>query len=196
MQIKHPLLYDIVLFPWELLLIRGWRRRLWTRLPGLHVLEVGAGTGLNIPFYGKDHHVTALDLREEGLQRARWRADRASVHVDFVRGNAEALPFPGESFDAVAATFVFCSVEDPRRGMAEMQRVLKPGGTLLLMEHVRAAGLLGKIMDFFSVPLYRLFNEHIARETDKLVQASGFVNVAVTPLFGNVVKLIRAEKPV
>jgi len=195
MQIKYPFLYDILLFPFELMLIRSWRRCLWTRLPGLRVLEVGAGTGLNIPFYGKERQVTALDIGKSGLQRAKRRADKTAVQVDFIQGNAEALPFPGESFDAVAATFLFCSIENPRCGLAEMQRVLRPGGTLLLLEHVRAAGLLGKIMDIFSAPIYRLFNEHIARETDKLVRQSGFVNITVMPLFFDLVKLIRAEKP-
>lgn len=192
---KHPLLYDIMLFPFELLLIRSWRKRLWARLPGSRVLEVGAGTGLNIPFYGKERHVTALDIGELGLQRAKRRADNRDLQVNFIRGDAEALPFPGESFDAVAATFLFCSIGNPQRGLAEMQRVLRPGGTLLLLEHVRAAGIWGKIMDIFSMPLYRFFNEHIARETDKLVQQSGFANITVTPLFFDLVKLIRAEKP-
>lgn len=195
MRIKNPLLYDTMLFPLELLLIRSWRKRFWALVPGSRVLEVGTGTGLNIPFYGKERHVTALDIGKLGLQRAKRRADHRAVQVNFIRGDAEALPFPGECFDAVAATFLFCSIGNPRRGLAEMQRVLRPGGNLLLLEHVRAAGIWGKIMDIFSTPLYRLFNEHIARETDKLVQQSGFVNITVTPLFFDLVKLIRAQKP-
>lgn len=195
MRIKHPLLYNTLLLPFELLLIRRWRRRLWSQLPGSRILEVGVGTGLNTPYYGRERYVTALDLGKEGLQSAARLASRLGVEAQFIQGDVEALPFSGESFDAVAATFLFCSVANPQRGLAEIMRVLKPGGTLLLLEHVRSSGMTGRLMDTLASPFYRIFDEHIARETDKLVGEAGFVNVTIQPLFLDVVKLMRAEKP-
>ncbi len=194
MDLGSPLLYDVLLLPLEHLCIRRWRRVLWSRVEGSRVLEVGAGTGLNVDFYGNKRQVTALEKEDAALQRARRRAESRRMQVEFVKGNVEQLPFPNESFDTAVATFLFCSVRDPLQGMEELCRVLKAGGELLLLEHVRSGGMLGGIMDALSWPLYRFFGDHIARETDKALPRAGFVNVAVEPLLLDVVKLIRAEK--
>ncbi len=194
MRIRVPLLYDALLYPFELLFVRKWRRRLWSQVVGSRVLEIGVGTGLNSRFYGGRRFVTALEIEEAGLYWARQRARKQQVQAKFVIGDVEDLPFQEESFDAVVGTFVFCSVEEPHQGLAELHRVLKKDGELLLLEHTRSAGKLGRIMDALSWPLYWMFDEHIARETDKFLPQAGFVNISVQPLLMDVVKLIRAEK--
>jgi SAM-dependent methyltransferase len=103
------------------------------------VLEIGAGTGLNLPHYPAD--LDRLVLVEPG-ERIGAHIDLgrapAGVSAELVRAPAEYLPFDDASFDTVVSTLVFCTVTDPRRAVAEVARVLRPGGRLLFLEHVRA----------------------------------------------------------
>lgn len=103
------------------------------------VLEIGSGTGLNFAHYRPSAEVTAVepsDFRE--APRARARKQKASARVTVAHGKAEALPFDAGSFDFVVSTFVLCSVRSVDASLAEAKRVLKPGGRLLLLEHVRS----------------------------------------------------------
>lgn len=186
--------YDFLLAVPDWLVIKKWRRLLWSRVRGPRVLDVGAGTGLNVPYYRPELNITALDIGEHFIQRARHRAQRREVPVEFVQGNVQALPFTDGSFDTVVSTFLFCSVDNPRLGLLELQRTLKPGGLLLLLEHVGTKGRLGKAMNVLSGPLYRLTGDHIARDTETLVREAGFQEVSIYPLLLDVVKLIGAEK--
>jgi ubiquinone/menaquinone biosynthesis C-methylase UbiE len=104
------------------------------------VLEVGAGGGQNFPFYGPAcvERVEAVEPDEAMLVEARRTLSAAPVPITLTRAQVETLPFPDAQFDSVVAALVFCSVDDPERGLREVWRVLKPGGTLLLLEHVRA----------------------------------------------------------
>lgn len=115
-----------------------WQPRLWSLVQGSQVLEVGVGTGKNIPYYPDGVEVTAIDLTLGMLERAKSRAAELNVAVDLQLGDVQALDFPDETFDDVAATFVFCSVPDPVLGFDEIVRVLKPNGRLHLLEHVRS----------------------------------------------------------
>lgn len=100
------------------------------------VLEVGVGTGANLPFYDRAVALTAVDLNLEMLQRARTKASSLGRHVDIVEADALDLPFPDATFDAVVATYVLCSVPTVEGALREMLRVLRPGGSLLLADHV------------------------------------------------------------
>jgi SAM-dependent methyltransferase len=118
--------------------LRHLRSQLVSEATG-HVLEVGAGTGLNLPFYGAA--VLGLALTEPDpsmlrrLQRAVGRAGRPAT---VLRAPAEDLPFDEATFDVVVSTLVLCGVEDQPRAVREIRRVLKPGGQLLFVEHVRS----------------------------------------------------------
>ncbi len=186
--------YDLFLSPLDYLVIRRWRRLLWSRVRGPHVLEAGTGTGMNIPHYPRGLRVTALDKGEYYLERAKNRARRLNMPVEFVQGDVQDLPFPEQAFDTVVSTFLFCSVDNPTRGLEELHRVLKPGGRLLLLEHGASRGRLGSFMNSFSEPLYRMTGDHIARDTAALSREVGFAEVQTTPLLWDVVKIVSAKK--
>lgn len=192
---RFPLFYDALSLPFEYLLLGNWRRLLWQQVEGRYVLEVGAGTGINIPYYGSSQQVTLLEKNERFLEKARRRIRKKEAQVKLVLGDVENLPFSEQSFDVAVATFLFCSVENPEQGLKEIFRVLKPGGLLLLLEHVRSEKkLLGRFMELLSLPLYKLAGENIARETEKLVQEAGFVEETVHCLLHDVVRFVKARK--
>jgi ubiquinone/menaquinone biosynthesis C-methylase UbiE len=139
------------------------------------VLEVGAGTGLNLIHYERASRVVAVEPDPSMAGRLRKRAPEAAVPVEVLAGSAESLPFGDESFDTVVVTFVLCSVESPEAALAEVRRVLSPGGRLVLLEHVRGEGRLARWQDRFT-PLHRKVagNCHLNRKTKDAVDAAGF----------------------
>ena len=140
-------LYDIYDAPMEWLGTRRRRRRLISQVEG-DVLEVGVGTGRNLTFHPADRHLTGIDISEQMLARARERADRLGITVRLQVGDVTDLPFADDRFDTTVATCVFCSVGDPITGLAELGRVTKPEGKILLLEHVRPLNpLLGWLAD-------------------------------------------------
>lgn len=112
-----------------------WRAELWGRAVGPRILEVGVGTGKNIPFYPTGASVTAIDISPRMLERAQENVRQHGTLVDLQEADVQALPFPDGAFDSVVATFAFCSVPDPMLGLHEARRVLAPEGHLLLIEH-------------------------------------------------------------
>lgn len=123
----------------------GARRRavgLVNSLPGTDVLEIGVGTGLSLPQYRSDKRITGIDLSPEMLTRARERVEREGLrNVAALREmDAEATSFADHSFDVATAMFVASVVANPRRLLAEMRRVVRPGGSILLVNHFLAPG--------------------------------------------------------
>lgn len=104
---------------------------------GGRVLEVGVGTGLALPYYNSDIDVTGIDFSEDMLERARAKVDEENLtHVTELRQmDARALDFPDASFDTVVAMHLISVVPDPEKVMAEMARVCRPGGQILLVNH-------------------------------------------------------------
>lgn len=139
------------------------------------VLEIGVGTGASLPYYPRGTEVVATDPDPFMLARARRRATKLGRSVELHRAAAESLPFPNASFDAVVSTLVLCTVADPARALAEVRRVLKPGGTFRFIEHVRADGLAGRVQDLIT-PLWRRIAAgcHPNRRTAASIEAAGF----------------------
>ena len=137
-------------------------------------LEVGIGTGLNLPFYGNDVELTGIDFSPAMLALARQRAARLGRDADLLEADALDLPFPDASVDTVVCTFTLCAVPDDRQAVAEMTRVLRPGGLLLLADHVAAsawpARAVQRALDLVTVPLQ---GEHFTRRPLRHVQAQG-----------------------
>jgi ubiquinone/menaquinone biosynthesis C-methylase UbiE len=120
---------------------RGMRAHRASVLAGAYgrTLEIGAGTGLNLEHYPTSVAELVLSEPVEAMSvRLVRRAAKVAPHAEVVTASAEDLPFADDSFDTVVATLVFCTVEHPERALAEVTRVLKPGGQLLFIEHVRA----------------------------------------------------------
>ena len=154
------------------------RREIVGQAQGI-VLEVGAGGGQNFPFYDTERvaRVEATEPDEAMLVVARRHLADAPVPITLTRAAVEALPFPDARFDSVVATLVFCSVSDPERGLREIRRVLKPGGKLLLLEHVRAQGKVAASLQDALVPLTTRLagNCHWNRDTRRAVLTAGFL---------------------
>jgi ubiquinone/menaquinone biosynthesis C-methylase UbiE len=154
-----------------------YRRELTQAACGL-VLEVGAGGGQNFGFYDPaiTARVEAVEPNAYMLARAREAAETARVPIHLTAAPAEELPFADATFDAALATLVFCSVDDPTRGLHEMRRVLKPGGTLLLFEHVRSRSRgWARLQDWLTPLQTRIAgNCHLNRATSEMVRTEGF----------------------
>jgi ubiquinone/menaquinone biosynthesis C-methylase UbiE len=150
-----------------------WRKQLWSLVRGPRLLEIGVGTGKNMLNYPKGVEVTAIDLTPGMLDRARKRATKLNIGVDLRLGDAQNLDFPDDTFDEIVETFVFCSVPDPLLGLKEIVRVLKPGGRLFMLEHVRSGNrVMGVLMDALNPLAVRLSGANINRLTVENVSRS------------------------
>jgi ubiquinone/menaquinone biosynthesis C-methylase UbiE len=152
------------------------------------VLEVGAGGGQNFPFYDpkKVVRVEAVEPDEAMLAYAEQSREHAPVPIHLSLALVEILPFPDGHFDSVVVTLAFCSVRDPERGLREIWRVLSPGGSLLLLEHVRAQGKMAAWVQDVLVPLTTRYlgNCHWNRDTERTLIESGFEIVSRRVLGG------------
>jgi ubiquinone/menaquinone biosynthesis C-methylase UbiE len=135
---KHARTYDKQMAFWERRLFGDGRHWVCAQASG-EVLEVAIGTGRNLPFYPKGIRLTGVDFSAAMLELARRQADQLGRKADLRLGDAQALDLPDASFDTVVCTLSLCAIPDERRAIAEMRRVLRPGGRLLLLDHVAAA---------------------------------------------------------
>jgi len=188
-------LYDLLMLPLEWLFLRRLRRRLYPYITG-RVLELGVGTGANLPLYSATSTIVATDLRFELLCRARRRA-RKEAHLFLVQADALDLPFQKDTFDHVVASLVFCSVADPLRAAQEAHRVLRPGGWFVLLEHVRGqARSVRTLTRWLEGPWLKISKScHLARDTVQTVQQAGFRIICTTHHLGSLLQIIIARKP-
>jgi ubiquinone/menaquinone biosynthesis C-methylase UbiE len=139
-------------------------------------LELAIGTGLNLPFYPDGVRLTGVDLSPAMLAVAEQRARELGLDAELSVGDAQALEFPDDRFDTVVSTLFFSSVPDPRQAAAEVLRILKPGGRLLLLEHVRSPILPVRLVErLLDVPLRRYAGCHLLRDPLDYLGAVGFV---------------------
>lgn len=170
--------YDRFFAPLERRFLARLRAETLSALPAeSRILEVGAGTGLNFPFYPRGAHGVASELSCEMLKLARGK--QHPERVALVQTSAEQLPFADASFAAAFATLVFCSVASPQTAFAELRRVVRPGGTIALLEHVRPKGLPGFFFDALSLLTVPLLNDHFNRRTADEARRAGLQLVRV-----------------
>jgi ubiquinone/menaquinone biosynthesis C-methylase UbiE len=143
--------------------------------------------------------VEAVEPDEAMLAAAEPSLAKAPVPIRLARAPVEALPFPAAQFDSVVVTLVFCSVADPERGLHEIRRVLKPGGALLLLEHVRGQGtVVPWIQDALAPLTTRCMGHcHWNRNTQQLILGTGFQITQIRQLSGGLQPMlfIQATRP-
>lgn len=187
-------LFDLFEAPIEALVFRRLRKRLWGEVRGPLLLEVGVGTGKNLKYHPREARSVAIDLSPRMAAKAARRGRQEHRDVDLILADAQQLPFRDGVFDAAAATFVFCSVPDPVVGLSDVKRVLRSGGRVHLLEHVRAGNaLVGWMMDLLNPIAVRLSGANINRKTVSNVSLAGIGVDSVESYGLGIIKLIRGE---
>lgn len=180
---------------WERVLFGGGREWVCTQARG-DVLELAAGTGRNLPFYGSDVRLTGIDISPEMLAIARSKAAEAGRPVELREGDAQALEFPDQSFDTVVCTLSLCSIPDDRKAVAEVERVLRPGGLFVTLEHVRSPRSIVRGGQRLLEPLAARFQgDHLLREPAEHLRDEGFVIERLERSKWGIVERVRARKP-
>ena len=179
--------YDKAFAPFEKRFLSAWRKETLSFLPeNASILEIGAGTGANFVFYPKSTQPVASEISLKMLKIA----SRKTNEIRLIQTDAETLPFAANSFDAAFATLVFCSIPKPENAFAELQRVVKPGGKIVLLEHVRPNGLLGFVFDFLNIFTVAFIEDHFNRQTAKMAENSGLKILEVRKKAFGIINLI------
>ncbi|MFG3438842.1 class I SAM-dependent methyltransferase [Nonomuraea sp. NPDC047897] len=159
-------------------------------------LEIAVGTGANLPYYPGEVGLTGIDWSPAMVRAARRQADRVHRAVTLDQADATALPFPAATFDTVVSTFALCCVPDERAALAEALRVLRPGGRLLLADHVAASfwplRALQHAVELVSVPLQ---GEHYTRRPLTILRGLGAVVEQAERLTMGAIERVQARKP-
>jgi ubiquinone/menaquinone biosynthesis C-methylase UbiE len=188
--------YDKDMRFWETIQFAGGREWVGSRARG-RVLEVAVGTGRNFAHYPPDVHVTGIELSPAMLDIARRRAADLGIDADLREGDAQQLAFEDDSFDTVVCTLSLCTLPDPAMAITEMKRVLRPGGRLLLLDHIGSSWwpiwAIQRVIEQFTI---RAAGEHMTRRQLPLVEAAGFEIVETQRLKAGTVERIAARKPV
>jgi ubiquinone/menaquinone biosynthesis C-methylase UbiE len=154
--------------------LRECRRRLLANARG-RTLEVGVGTGVNLPYYPSDVQLTVVDLSPRMLEIARVRAQQLGLDVEVRIADAQHLDFANDQFDTVTVTLVLSTVPDHRRAAAEIHRLLKPGGRLLALDHVRSSAAPVRWLQRMIEPLVVSYaGWHFTRDPLDYIESTGF----------------------
>jgi ubiquinone/menaquinone biosynthesis C-methylase UbiE len=140
------------------------------------VLEVGVGTGLNFGLYGKIDELQGIDPDPYMLERARPRAKELPFPTELHQTGAERMPFADAHFDTAVITFTLCTIPDPPAALAEVRRVLRPGGRLLFVEHTRSVQPMAARLQDLATPLWKKMGGgcHLNRPAVEMIRAAGF----------------------
>lgn len=191
-------LYDYVMEPIERCMVRTLRQRLLSMAQG-RVLEIGAGTGANFPFYDVTSRVVATEPKRGMQIRAQRRSNGCNAHIQVVGGTAERLPVRDASVDVVVSTFVLCSVAHQPQAVAELWRVLRPGGVGLFLEHIRSEHRFWNAVQRAWNPIQSVVGDGccLTRDTVQTIESTGFVLHTMEHLGGGPfpVRMVWARRP-
>jgi ubiquinone/menaquinone biosynthesis C-methylase UbiE len=180
----------------ERLLLGRFRQEYGALLRG-ETIEIGVGSGLNLPFYAPDvTRAVGVDLSHEMLRRARERASRLDFPIALLQADAEALPFPDATFDTAAISLALCTIPDPAKALRELGRVCRPGGRIVMLEHVRStARPLAALQRALSPLNERAIGCHLDRDTFDLARDLGFAIDETRSRLFDAVRLVLARPP-
>jgi ubiquinone/menaquinone biosynthesis C-methylase UbiE len=194
-QDKEAPRYDRQMGFFDRILFAGGREWACSRVEG-DVLELAVGTGRNLPYYRADVRLTAIELSPQMLEIASKRAEELRRDVDLRIGDAQALEFEDQSFDTVIIAFGLCTIPDDRAAVSEAHRVLRPGGRLVLLEHVRSPSLPVRAVQSVLDPLsVRFAADHLVRDPVDYLGNVGFELESVQRLKWGIVERVVARKP-
>lgn len=191
-----PHVYDVAMKPLEKTRFEKIRAGLVRKAQG-RVLEIGFGTGANFRYYRNVEQVDAIEPNPAMGKQAVKRIKKIRIPIRLYQAKAEQLPFADNSFDSVVATLVFCTIPEPVRALQEIQRVSKPGGKLLLFEHVKMdQKMMGKTQEALT-PIWKKLCDgcHLDRDTLGLVKKSGWDIEKVTSHYGGLFLTIECRNP-
>jgi ubiquinone/menaquinone biosynthesis C-methylase UbiE len=192
---KHSRSYDKQMGFFDRKLFGDTRRWVCRQAVG-DVLEVAVGTGLNLDNYPDGVRITGIDLSPEMLAHARRRVEGSGRDITMQVGDAQRLPFPDGSFDTVVCTFSLCGIPDDRAAVGEMWRVLRPGGRLLLADHVVSTSApVRALQRLLEVVLIPLGGENFRRRPIHHVRDRGFMIDQQERFKLGIVERIAARKP-
>jgi ubiquinone/menaquinone biosynthesis C-methylase UbiE len=195
LQGKQAPRYDRQMGFFDRVLFEGGREWACSQIDG-EVLEVAIGTGRNMPFYPAGVRVTGVELTPEMLALARERAEELGADVDLRLGDAQQLEFDDASFDTVLITFGLCTIPDDRAAIAEAFRVLRPGGKLVAIEHVRSPVGAVRGGEKLLEPLFlRFAADHLTRDPLDHLASVGFEVEHVERSKWGIVERLVARKP-
>jgi len=187
--------YDKQIALFEHLLFADGREWVCRRAQG-RVLELAVGTARNLPYYPAGVNLTGVELSEEMLALGRRRARELGRDADLRLGDAQELEFPDQTFDTVVCTLGLCTIPDPRRAVGEARRVLRPGGHILLLEHVRSPLLPIRFLERILEPLaVRFAADHLTREPLDYLAAEGFEIESLERSRWGIVERVSARTP-
>jgi ubiquinone/menaquinone biosynthesis C-methylase UbiE len=187
--------YDRSMARFERLFFAGNREWACSQAEG-DVLEIAAGTARNLAHYPEGVRLTGIELSPEMADLGRERARELGREIDLRVGDAEHLDIPDESFDTVVCTYGLCTIPDDRAAIREAKRVLRPGGRLLLAEHVRSPNPIVRTIQRVIDPLaHRFGGDHLLREPLEHLDGEGFEVEQLKRSKAGFVELVSARKP-
>jgi ubiquinone/menaquinone biosynthesis C-methylase UbiE len=194
-QDKQAPRYDRQISFFERILFEDGREWACSRASG-KTLEIAVGTGRNLPHYAGDVELTGIELSPEMLAIANKRAEQVGREADLRLGDAQELDFPDATFDSVVCTLALCTIPDDRAAVAEVKRVLRPGGRFLLLEHVRSPIRFVRAVERLIEPLAIRFEaDHLTREPLRHLKAEGFQLEELERSKWGIVERVAARKP-
>jgi ubiquinone/menaquinone biosynthesis C-methylase UbiE len=188
--------YDRIAHLADWFLFAGGRAWAASQVSG-QVLEIAIGTGRNVPFYRRNVRLTGIDVSPAMLAVARQRAESAGRRVTLLAGDAQALPFPSERFDTLVSTLALCTIPDERAALSEAWRVLRAGGRLVLLEHVRSPNFLMRfVQQRLDQAATRFAGDHLLRDPLDHLSSAGFAVDLVERSRWGIVERVLAHKDV
>ncbi len=187
--------YDFFEMPAEKLLFSRLRKQAFSNISG-KILEIGVGTGKNMLYYPSVAEVTAIDFSGGMLDKAMIMKNKLDLsNVNLIKMDAQNLKFANSTFDFVISAFVFCTIPDPVKGLAEAYRVLKPDGKAIFIEHMKSSSLLLNVMlnamNLITVPM---MGTYMNRETQNNIEKAEFRIESVEKHVFDIVRLIVSRK--